>query len=82
MNEANKLEINRLKWRSKRSMLEVDLYLDRFIQNEGLEQLNAAELNVYRELLELKDSDLLMLLQGKQQPLKKVQQDLISKIVI
>jgi len=58
------LNLERLKWRSRRSMLEVDLYLDRFIQNQGLHRLSDDELIEYANLLEMNDWDFLALLQG------------------
>lgn len=55
--------LNALKWRSKRSMLEVDLFLDRFIQHGGLDELDEEEIKLYEELLLMNDWDLLALLQ-------------------
>ena len=57
--------IEQLKWRSiRRSMLEVDLYLSKFIEYGGIEALTLEELGKYAQLLELPDSELLLLLQG------------------
>lgn len=75
------VEINRLKWRSRRSMLEVDLYLDRFIESLGLDKLSPTELTAYAALLELKDTDLLSLLQRSEQPEDHAWQSIINKIV-
>ena len=57
--------INRLQWRSRRSMLELDLYFAKFIDTHGLAQLSSQQLDTYEVLLEMDDSDLLPLLQGK-----------------
>jgi len=58
---------NKLKWRSlRRSMLEVDLCFDRFIQNGGFDKLTEEELVNYSNLLEMDDSKLLLLFQGKE----------------
>ena len=80
-NDEVSIKINRLKWHSRRSMLEVDLYLDKFIQNGELEKLSLTELAYYEEVLELEDSDLLLLFQGKGclKDLKK--QSIINKVV-
>lgn len=61
-------------------MLEVDLYLDNFIQHNGLEKLNMGELSAYGEIMQFKDSDLLLLLQGKDQLEHQLQQVVIDKI--
>jgi succinate dehydrogenase flavin-adding protein (antitoxin of CptAB toxin-antitoxin module) len=58
------MNLNQLKWRSRRSMLELDLIFDKFIQNEGLSQLSIEELSLYTKLLEQDDSDLQLMFQG------------------
>lgn len=78
--QDNNLVIRRLKWRSRRSMLEVDLYLDRFIFLGGLEKLTADELASYTLLLELSDWDFLALLHGSQRCNDIVMQNVIKKI--
>jgi len=60
------LNKEKLRWRSRRSMLELDLQFAKFIQVGGLNQLNDEELNGYNQLLEMDDGDLLLLLQGNQ----------------
>ncbi len=62
--ELLRLKIEKLKWHSRRSMLELDLYFDRFIQEGQLELLSNEELNAYTSLLELDDGELLLLFQG------------------
>lgn len=83
--------INKLKWRSmRRSLLEVDLYLECFIVSGGLDALSIDELFTYAQLLDLADIDLLPLLQGDQLPLpavnelhitNSIQQAIIAKII-
>lgn len=71
---------DKLKWRSRRSMLELDLYFDQFIQNMGLDRLTENELFAYRELLDFDDGDLLLLFQGKELLDNRLQQNVIDKI--
>lgn len=79
---AAEVIIERLKWRSRRSMLEVDLYLDKFILKNGLRTLNSEELECYAELLEMNDWDFLALLQGAIKSDNTVVQNVIDNIVI
>lgn len=63
--KLDKLLVEKLKWRSiRRSMLEVDLHLTKFIDAGGLNELTNDELMIYADILELSDSELLLLLQG------------------
>ncbi|RTL01403.1 MAG: succinate dehydrogenase assembly factor 2 family protein [Proteobacteria bacterium] len=73
--------VEKLKWRSRRSMLELDLYFDRFIQCGDFALLNEDELKLYQMLLELDDGDLLLLFQGKQQLADEHAQQLVDKII-
>jgi antitoxin CptB len=80
LDAESELMLKRLKWRSRRSMLEVDLYLDRFIFSQGLERLTNHELEAYSQLLELNDWDFLALLQGIKECRDVVMQNVINKI--
>lgn len=72
---------NKLKWRSlRRSMLEVDLCFERFIQNGGLDALTDDELVMYSSLLEMDDGHLLLLFQGQECLNNANLQALVSKI--
>lgn len=57
-------ELNRLRWRSRRGLLELDLVLEKFLAT-GLQQLSPAEVEAYKDLLLLPDNDLLDLVNGK-----------------
>jgi succinate dehydrogenase flavin-adding protein (antitoxin of CptAB toxin-antitoxin module) len=81
INSATEIHIKRLQWRSRRSMLEVDLYLDRFMHKNGLESLNPEELRCYEDLLELNDWDFLALLQGSDTSCDVLIQNVINKIL-
>ena len=77
----NRVTREKLKWRSRRSMLELDLFFERFILTGRFEQLSEEELNAYQQLLELDDGDLLLLFQGKYIHDDKLMQQVIDKIV-
>jgi len=59
--EADK---NRLRWRSRRGLLELDLVFERFLEHD-FDQMSAADLDIYQDLLMLPDNDLLDLVDGK-----------------
>ncbi|WP_174875523.1 succinate dehydrogenase assembly factor 2 [Vogesella oryzae] len=64
MTEIDPIEIKRIRWRSRRGLLELDLVLERFLAN-GFNQLTQAELLAYRRCLELPDNDFLDYVNGK-----------------
>ncbi len=70
----------KLKWHSRRSILELDICFDNFIQNGGLDKLDETELLAYQELLECDDSDLMVLLLGNDVVDDEVTQRVVDKI--
>jgi succinate dehydrogenase flavin-adding protein (antitoxin of CptAB toxin-antitoxin module) len=72
--------LGQLKWRSRRSTLELDIYFDKFIQNGYLNTLNQDELDMYNNLLNMDDSDILLMIQGLLPVNDNIMQDLINKI--
>jgi len=56
--------MERLKWRSRRGLLELDLVFERFWRGPGKE-LDAAEAASLERLLRLADNDLLELVMGR-----------------
>jgi succinate dehydrogenase flavin-adding protein (antitoxin of CptAB toxin-antitoxin module) len=56
--------LERLKWRSRRGLLELDLVFQRFWQGAGA-RLSEAEAATLEKLLALPDNDLLDLVMGK-----------------
>lgn len=50
-------ELNRVRWRCRRGLLELDLVLARFVERH-LESLSAQELETFARLLEWPDLDL------------------------
>jgi antitoxin CptB len=64
---ATRIEVNRLRWRCRRGMLENDLILARFLDARG-DTLTDGELAALDRLLGLSDSELWDLLSGRQEP--------------
>ena len=63
---ASRVELNRLRWRCRRGMLENDLLLARFLDTRG-EGISDAEIAALDRLLDLSDNELWDLLSGQQQ---------------
>jgi antitoxin CptB len=61
---------DRIKWQCRRGLLELDLLLDRFVLHR-LDTLDADQVEVFRELLEYEDNDLLDLLMGRAEPVNE-----------
>ncbi len=59
-------ELRRLRWRSRRGLLELDLVLDRFWDGAGT-RMTREEAAALERLLRLPDNDLLDLVMGKAQ---------------
>ena len=60
-------ELNKLKWRSRRGMLENDLFVERFFRNHEA-QLTQRQAAGFEALMELADNDLLDLLLARREP--------------
>ena len=63
---ATLVELNRLRWRCRRGMLENDLILERFLDARG-EAISDREIAALDRLLELSDNELWDLLSGRQE---------------
>lgn len=62
-------------------MLELDLFLSRFVENStGYQQLKSKELQQFYDLLEFPDQELYEVLIGKTQPVQKELNTIVSKI--
>ena len=57
----------RLRWKCRRGMLELDFFLERFIKNK-LEHLDDKEINIFDEMLDCSDPELLAWFMGHQTP--------------
>ena len=60
-------ELNRLKWRCKRGLLENDLFIERFFQEQGT-GLTIRHVAGLQLLMDLPDNDLLDLLLARREP--------------
>jgi len=63
---ASRIELNRLRWRCRRGMLENDLILERFLDARG-EAITDGEIAALDRLLELSDNELWDLLSSRQE---------------
>jgi antitoxin CptB len=60
-------ELDRLRWQCRRGMLELDLVLTKFLDRHAV-TLSAADMKVFRRLLDYPDNDLWDLVSGKIPP--------------
>lgn len=60
-------DIDRIRWRCRRGLLELDLVLQAFLAR-GFERLDAGERRLFAELLERPDNELLDLALGRTEP--------------
>jgi len=58
-------ELERARWRCRRGMLELDIVLQRFLDND-YQQLDTQQLEQFERLLDLPDTDLWDLITGRQ----------------
>lgn len=69
----------RFSWHCRRGMLELDLILQRFLQ-EGIDQLTAKELKAFDVLLSNTDPELYAWLMGHEDPLDKELAEIVTII--
>jgi antitoxin CptB len=60
-------ELDRIRWRCRRGLLELDLILQRFLDSR-LGGLDAEQMRLFGKLLEESDNDLLDMAMGRQEP--------------
>ena len=71
--------LERLKWRSRRGLLELDIVFERFWAGEGA-KLTDREVGALEALLQLPDNDLLDLVMGRAQLPAGEAGDMVMKI--
>jgi len=71
--------LERLKWRSRRGLLELDLVLERFWKRTG-DRLEDAEAAALERLLQLPDNDLLDLVMGRAQAADEELRGMVHKL--
>ena len=64
MTDYDPIELKRLRWRSRRGLLALDLVLEKFFA-QRFDSLSPAEIDAYRKLLDLPDTDFLDVVNGK-----------------
>ncbi len=69
----------RLTWHCRRGMLELDLILQRFLE-QGLEQLSAQELKTFDSLLSCTDPELFAWFMGHEEPENKEFKEIVTII--
>ncbi len=72
-------ELERLRWRSRRGLLEMDLILQRFLDRH-LATLSAEDTRAYDALLDLPDNDFLDLVMGRESPQDESLAPVLEKI--
>jgi len=60
-------DLNRIRWQCRRGLLELDLVLAAFLERQ-LDRLDAQQLEIFKELLEQPDNNLLDLVMGRVEP--------------
>ena len=76
---VTRTELNRLRWRCRRGMLENDLILARFLDARG-EGITDQEVVALDRLLELSDNELWDLLAGRQEPVDAAVKPLLDAL--
>ena len=71
--------LERMRWRSRRGLLELDIVLGRFI-DAHYEQLDAAGKQAFEELLDMPDNPLWDMIAGRQDAKHGEQRALLEKI--
>ena len=77
--DLDERHIARLRWRCRRGLLELDLVLLRFLE-QTYSTLNAAEQQIFQELLALPDQTLLAYLNASQTPPNPELKNIVAKI--
>lgn len=75
--DRQRLELERLRWRSRRGLLEMDLVLTRFLERH-LDHLNDNELRAYAQLLQVSDTILLEYVNGRAEPDIELHQHIVA----
>ena len=73
-------ELNRLKWRCKRGLLENDLFIERFFNEQG-SGLTIRHVAGLQPLMDLPDNDLLDLLLGRREPDGELDTPVVNEVL-
>jgi len=72
-------DLDRIHWRCRRGLLELDLVLEAFLKR-GYGRLDAGQRRLFNELLEQPDNDLLDLVMGRTESPDTEFRDLVGKL--
>lgn len=72
-------QAERVRWRCRRGMLELDIVLHRFVE-QHYAGLDAAQQATFRTLLDMADNPLWDLIAGKQEAATREERELLEKI--
>jgi len=75
----DRAERDRLKWKCRRGLLELDLVLERFLRREG-EVLDPVSVERLNELLDLPDNDLWDIVAGRSESFAPAQRELVARL--
>jgi antitoxin CptB len=73
----NSIENNRLKWKCRRGLLELDIVLERYLQRNTPRDEEAAHLNA---LLDLPDNDLWDIVAGRSEAYEPHLKDVVARL--
>ncbi len=77
MSAVDPVFMERVRWRCRRGMLEMDILLGRFIE-QRYAQLDASQREAFDELLDLTDTDLWDMVRGDKAPEKARQHEVLE----
>jgi succinate dehydrogenase flavin-adding protein (antitoxin of CptAB toxin-antitoxin module) len=75
----DRAERDRLKWKCRRGLLELDLVLESFLRREG-DGLDSESVERLNELLELPDNDLWDIVAGRSESFAPAQRELVARL--
>jgi antitoxin CptB len=83
--ELSKFELEvlrkKLRWRSRRSLLELDLILQKFVDSDSFNFLDSRDLLTYQQMLEFEDGYLLSLFLNQQSAENELVQSVVDVIL-
>ena len=75
----DRVAFDRLRWRCRRGLLELDLVLERFLQQDGA-KLSEAESVLLAELLDFEDNDLWDVVNGRSEGYDPKFRNLVARL--
>ena len=75
----NPVDLNKLKWRCRRGLLENDLFIERFFDRHA-DRLTVRQAEALGELMDLADNDLLDIAMGRSEAYAPHLNDLVARL--